>query len=116
MIPDYFRLDGKVSLITGGASGIGEATARVFSEAGSRVLIVDIDLARARKVAHELRDAHAFECDITDERQVAALFSQIERLDILFNCAGSVWSGPWKRLSWRIFSGFSGSMWTERIL
>ncbi len=39
-------------------------------------------------MAQELRDAHAFECDITDQRQVAALFSQIERLDILFNCAG----------------------------
>jgi NAD(P)-dependent dehydrogenase (short-subunit alcohol dehydrogenase family) len=88
MIPDYFRLDGKVALITGGASGIGEASARLFSEAGSRVLIVDIDLARAQKLAQELRDAQALKCDITDERQVAGLFSQIDRLDILFNCAG----------------------------
>ncbi len=88
MVPDYFRLDGKIALITGGASGIGEAGARLFSEAGARVLIVDIDLARARKVAQELPDAEAFECDITDQRQVAALFSRIDRLDILFNCAG----------------------------
>jgi len=88
MIPDYFRLDGKVALITGGASGIGEASGRLFSEAGARVLIVDIDLGRARKVAQELRDAEALECDITDERRVAALFARIDRLDILFNCAG----------------------------
>ncbi len=88
MIPDYFRLDGKIALITGGASGIGEATARLFSEAGARVLIVDIDLPRARQVAGELRDAEAFKCDITDEQEVATLFSRIDRLDVLFNCAG----------------------------
>jgi 2-keto-3-deoxy-L-fuconate dehydrogenase len=88
MIPDYFRLDGKVALVTGGASGIGEASGRLFSEAGARVLIVDIDLGRARKVAQELPDAEAFECDITDERRVTALFARIDRLDILFNCAG----------------------------
>jgi 2-keto-3-deoxy-L-fuconate dehydrogenase len=88
MIPDYFRLDGKVALITGGASGIGEATVRLFSEAGARVLIVDIDSARARQVTGELRDAEAFQCDITDPKEVATLFSQIDRLDILFNCAG----------------------------
>ena len=88
MIPDYFRLDGKTALITGGASGIGEATARIFSEAGARVLLVDINLDRARQVAQGLGNAEAFQCDITSEQEVAGLFSRIDRLDILFNCAG----------------------------
>ena len=85
---DPFRLDGKVALITGGASGIGEATARVFAEAGARVIIVDIDFARAESLAQELPDASAERCDITNEADVRQLFAGIPALDILFNCAG----------------------------
>jgi NAD(P)-dependent dehydrogenase (short-subunit alcohol dehydrogenase family) len=85
---DPFRLDGKVALITGGASGIGEATARVFAEAGARVIIVDIDFARAESLAQELPDASAQRCDITNEADVRQLFAGIPALDILFNCAG----------------------------
>ena len=43
---DFFRLDGKTALVTGGASGIGEATVRALSEAGARVIIVDLNEAR----------------------------------------------------------------------
>jgi 2-keto-3-deoxy-L-fuconate dehydrogenase len=85
---DRFRLDGKIALITGGASGIGEASARAFSEAGARVIIVDVDEARAKDVAASLPQASAFRCDITNEIDVARLFKQIPALDILFNCAG----------------------------
>ena len=85
---DPFRLDGKIALITGGASGIGEATARVFAEAGARVIIVDIDLARAASLARELPGASPHRCDITNEAEVQQLFSAIPALDILFNCAG----------------------------
>jgi NAD(P)-dependent dehydrogenase (short-subunit alcohol dehydrogenase family) len=85
---DPFRLDGKVALITGGASGIGEATARVFAAAGARVIIVDIDLARAENLARELPGATALRCDITNETEVGQLFAGIPALDILFNCAG----------------------------
>lgn len=85
---DSFRLDGKVALITGGASGIGEATARVFSQAGAQVVIVDIDLARAQALAQSLPNASAHRCDITNEAEVRELFSKISTLDILFNCAG----------------------------
>jgi NAD(P)-dependent dehydrogenase (short-subunit alcohol dehydrogenase family) len=85
---DPFRLDGKIALITGGASGIGEATARVFAGAGARVLIVDIDAARAEGLARELPDATALACDITNETDVRQLFAGIPALDILFNCAG----------------------------
>src|SRR5215469_16041108 len=83
-----FRLDGKTALITGGASGIGEATARLFSEAGAEVLVVDIDGARAESVANSLPNSRALRCDITDEDDVKRLFAGIDRLDILVNCAG----------------------------
>ena len=85
---DPFRLDGKIGLITGGASGIGEATARVFSQAGARVLIVDIEEARAKAVASSLPNAQAFQCDITNAASVDTLFASVPALDILFNCAG----------------------------
>jgi 2-keto-3-deoxy-L-fuconate dehydrogenase len=88
MSDDPFRLDGKVALITGGASGIGEATARAFTRAGARVLIVDLDENRAQTLAQTLPGATAHGCDITDEARVDALFASIPALDILVNCAG----------------------------
>lgn len=83
-----FRLDGKTALITGGASGIGEQTARVFANAGARVLIADIDETKAKALAAELPDAAAIRCDITDENSVRAAFAGIDKLDVLVNNAG----------------------------
>jgi 2-keto-3-deoxy-L-fuconate dehydrogenase len=85
---DVFRLDGKTALITGGASGIGEATARIFGSAGARVLVVDIDEARAKACSETIPNSAAFGCDITDQAAVSRLFGSVERLDILVNCAG----------------------------
>lgn len=85
---DYFRLDGKTALVTGGASGIGEATARAFAEAGASVVIIDLNEARARDLAQSLHKAKAYRCDITNEAEVNTLFQQIDRLDILVNNAG----------------------------
>ncbi len=83
-----FSLDGRVALVTGGASGIGEAVSRVFAGAGARVLIADVDGARAEKLAGELPGAQARICDITDETAVSRLFEGTENLDILVNNAG----------------------------
>lgn len=83
-----FRLVGRKALITGGASGIGEATARVFSAAGASVLIVDIDRSRAEKLADEVPNASVLVCDITDEDAVRKMFAGIPALDILVNNAG----------------------------
>jgi NAD(P)-dependent dehydrogenase (short-subunit alcohol dehydrogenase family) len=83
-----FRLDGNVALITGAGSGIGAATAELFSHSGAAVLVVDVAADRARTVASNLPNATAHVCDITDESQVQKLFQTIPKLDILVNCAG----------------------------
>ncbi|MBV9038425.1 MAG: SDR family oxidoreductase [Acidobacteriaceae bacterium] len=83
-----FRLDGKVALVTGGASGIGEATCRTFAEAGAKVVIVDINTNQAEQLQRKLPDALAMSCDITNEASVEGMFSQIPKLDVLVNCAG----------------------------
>ncbi|MEO8025797.1 MAG: SDR family oxidoreductase [Bryobacteraceae bacterium] len=83
-----FRLDGLTALVTGGASGIGEATCRAFSAAGASVIIVDINEVAAQKLAAELPSARAAVCDITDESAVKTLFADIQHLDVLVNNAG----------------------------
>jgi len=85
---DFFRLDGKIALVTGGASGIGEATVRALSEAGAQILIVDLNAERGHSLAAEVPHAESFRCDITSEQEVASLFGGLDRLDILINCAG----------------------------
>ena len=75
-------------MVTGGASGIGEATSRVFAAAGATVLIADIDMPRAEKLAAELPGARAVRCDVTDEAGIRDLFVGLEKLDVLVNNAG----------------------------
>ena len=83
-----FRLDRRIALVTGGASGIGEATSRVLTAAGASVHIVDLDGAMAQRLAAELPGATAHACDIADTEQVAKVFAAIPKLDILVNNAG----------------------------
>lgn len=84
-----FRLDNRVALITGGASGIGEQTSRIFAQAGARVVILDLNLERGQALAAELGGgASAVQADITDESQVAKVFGAMPRLDVLVNNAG----------------------------
>lgn len=83
-----FRLDERVALVTGGASGIGEATCRVFSAAGASVLIADVDFDRAEALARELPNSKAVQMDVTSEESVKKAFAAIPRLHVLVNNAG----------------------------
>ena len=81
-------MDGRVALVTGGASGIGEQVSRIFTEAGAKVLICDLDKEKGERLAAELPGAKALVCDITDEALVQQTFAGIDTLDVLVNNAG----------------------------
>ncbi len=83
-----FRLDGRKALVTGGASGIGEATCRVLAAAGAAVTIADVDEAGAHQLAAQIPGAAPLRLDITDEIEVNAAIGALASLDILVNNAG----------------------------
>ncbi len=89
------RLEGQVALITGGASGIGEATVRLFVREGARVVIADIQDERGEGIAEELGDAAVYQhTNVTQEDSIAAAVdravSEFGQLDCLFANAGIV--------------------------
>jgi rhamnulose-1-phosphate aldolase/alcohol dehydrogenase len=102
--PPRGELAGRVALVTGGASGIGRATARVLAERGAHVVVADINDEGARQVAEELVAAHglrramAVPTDVTDEDAVRQMVSETVLayggLDILVASAGLATSAP----------------------
>ena len=85
------RLAGKVAVVTGGASGIGLATARRFAAEGATVVIADFNPVSGAAAAAEV-DGLFVQVDVTDEAQVNALFATVNEtygsVDIAFNNAG----------------------------
>lgn len=87
------RLEGKVAVITGGASGIGEGTARLFVAEGARVVIADVQDGRGAALQHEFGGAALYHhTDVTSEDDVRAAIDAAAktfgRLDVVFNNAG----------------------------
>ncbi|MDH3200882.1 MAG: 3-hydroxyacyl-CoA dehydrogenase [Myxococcales bacterium] len=86
------RIDGSVAVVTGGASGLGEATVRQWVSKGGRAVIVDLNTERGEKLAAELGDAASFvPADVSDAQQVEdaiALATSIGPLRAAINCAG----------------------------
>ena len=86
---ELFSLKGKAALVTGGARGIGAATAKLFREAGARVTVLDIEAG----------------CDVTDEAQVKAAFERAGEVDILVNNAGRAARKPATELTLEEWNG-----------
>jgi rhamnulose-1-phosphate aldolase/alcohol dehydrogenase len=102
--PPRGELAGRVALITGGASGIGRAAARVFAERGAHVVVADLNAVGAKEVADELVETHgvrrsiAVATDVTDEAAVEHMLRETVLeyggLDILVASAGLATSAP----------------------
>jgi 2-keto-3-deoxy-L-fuconate dehydrogenase len=91
-----FDLKGKVAVVTGAGSGIGEAIATLFGKQGAHVAVLDLDEAAAANVAGAIREAGGaatpWACDVADAARVRAIFEEVvaklARIDILVNNAG----------------------------
>lgn len=91
-------LDGQVVMVTGGAGAIGAATCQVFAEQGAQIVVADLDLAAAEKVASSLGSGHlGVACDVTNrasiEQSFNATIKQYGGLDIVVSNAGAAWEG-----------------------
>src|ERR671917_2916121 len=104
------RLEGRVALVTGGASGIGAATCRRLAAEGARVAVTDVNVEGARGVAGEVGGA-AFELDVSSTESVRSAVQAAETelgpLDVLVNNAG------YDEWSW--FTATDEALW-QRVL
>ncbi|KAJ9554992.1 hypothetical protein OSB04_009606 [Centaurea solstitialis] len=91
------KLEGKVAIVTGGASGLGESTVRLFAKQGAKVLIADVQDDLGLSLSNELVSEHGHDivyihCDVTQDSQVKNVvdtaIDKYGRLDIMFNNAG----------------------------
>jgi NAD(P)-dependent dehydrogenase (short-subunit alcohol dehydrogenase family) len=97
-IQEFGRLDGRIALITGGASGMGRASCELFARHGAHVVVIDRDEAAARSLVEEISasggEAEVAVLDLTDLDGIQSTVAQIGdrhgRIDVLFNHAGSV--------------------------
>lgn len=99
-----FRVDGRVAVVTGGASGIGLAAGAALAEAGARVTLMDRDLPAAEAAAAGLDGrVEAMALDVADEAAVEAAFARLSsrfgQVDILVNNAGTAIRRPSLELS-----------------
>jgi NAD(P)-dependent dehydrogenase (short-subunit alcohol dehydrogenase family) len=90
-------IQNKVALVTGGASGLGEACVRRFSDKGMKVIALDRDAERGKALAGELGENVRYaQADVTSESEVQAAidaaFSAFNGLDVVVNCAGVAWA------------------------
>ena len=86
------RLQGKVAIVTGASSGIGEAVAQMLAREGMKVAMLARRVERLRAIAEPMSDALAIACDVRDEAQILAAFAEVRErwggVDLLINNAG----------------------------
>ena len=91
-------IKGHAAVVTGGASGLGAATASELARAGARVTVIDVNLDAARALAQKISGL-ALQCDVTNAEQASAALKEARERHgaarILINCAGV---GPAKRI------------------
>ncbi|HLT41296.1 MAG TPA: SDR family oxidoreductase [Sphingobacteriaceae bacterium] len=87
-----FSLENKTAIITGGASGIGEAISILFAKQGAKVYILDYNSEGGKALADEINQSGgnvvAYQCDVSNQEEVLATVSRIGEVDILVNNAG----------------------------
>jgi D-sorbitol dehydrogenase (acceptor) len=93
------KLKDKVAIVTGGARGIGEAVVRAYAAEGAKVVIADIEIAKAQEIASELgANTLAVQLDVRDSKSISSLISatvaKFGGVDILYNNAGVFDMGP----------------------
>ena len=108
-IIEKMRLDGKKGFVTGGARGIGKATATAFAEAGADLAIVDLDIEEAKRTAAEIAEATgqkviAIQTDVTQENQVQDMVDTVVRelggLDFCHANAGIAVNAPAEEMTY----------------
>ena len=86
------KLNGKIAVVTGGGSGIGEAVALLFAERGAEVHVLDLNKESCSATVNEISEANgkafAHACDVTSQKEINEIFSGISNVDILVNSAG----------------------------
>ncbi|MEU4658415.1 SDR family NAD(P)-dependent oxidoreductase [Streptomyces sp. NPDC023723] len=110
-LTELFRLTGRTTIVTGGGSGIGRASARVLASAGARVVVADLDADSAEQVTAEIKEeggeARAHRVDVADPASVNALVEETAvaygGLDILVNNAGIMIRRPLAEISYEEF-------------
>lgn len=106
LAPKEAEFSRKVAFITGGAGGIGSETCRLLASLGAHVVLADLNLEGAEKIASEINSAYgegratAVKMDVTDEEQIIEAFQLVNRtyggVDILVNNAGLATSSPFE--------------------
>lgn len=95
---DVLNLSGKIAVVTGGASGIGLATAGLLADFGAHVVVLDINVRQGEQAVHEMKErgrkASFHRCDVSSSEDCKRAASEIEnaygKVDILFNNAGII--------------------------
>ena len=101
-VQQLFNLEGRVAVITGGATGLGFQMANGLADVGSNIVVCSRKLEKCEQAAHEIEKrgvkALGLSCDVTKPEQVEAMkdaiMKQFGRVDILVNNAGKAWLAP----------------------